>query len=159
MKNLSTWLLSMFMVMFAGFRVIVTITNQQGSPIADLVVENIAIEIALIFLTLLCLILVVKRKLIGAIIYVVSHGWYYGVGLFNVLYGALVNGEEIALSSSLEILVSAIGVLLPLIVLLDTLADKSRKLHPVDKKTDWFYKNEQFDRKFDERADRNEYKL
>ncbi len=159
MKNLSTWLLSMFMVMFAGFRVIVTITNQQGSPIAGLAVENIAIEIAIIFLTLLCLILVVKRKLIGAIIYVVSHGWYYGIGLFNTIYGVLVEGDTMALSSSLEILVSAIGVLLPLIVLLDTLADKSRKLYPVDKKTDWFYKNEQFDRKFDERADRNEYKF
>lgn len=159
MKNLSTWLLSMFMVMFAGFRVIVTITNQQGSPIADLVVENIGLEIALIFLTLLCLILVVKRKLIGAIIYAVSYGFYYGVGLFNTLYGVLVNGETIALGNSLEILVSVIGVILPLAVLMDTLADKTRKINPVDKKTDWFYKNEQFDRKFDERADRNEYKF
>ena len=159
MKNLSTWLLAMFMVMFAGFRVIVTITNQQGEPFAGLVVENIVLEIALIFLTLLCLILVVKRKLIGAIIYVVSYGWYYGVGLFSTIYGILVNGETIGINSSLEILVSALGVLLPLMVLIDTLADKTRKLYPVDKKTDWFYKNEQFDRKFDERADRNEYKF
>lgn len=159
MKNLSTWLLSMFMVMFAGFRVIVTITNQQGSPIAGLVVENIAIEIALIFLTLVCLLLIVKRKLIGALIYAISHVWYYGVGLFYNIYGVLVDGEGIALNNTLEILVSAIGVLLPLMVIIDTLADKNRKLNPVDKKTDWFYKNEQFDRKFDERADRNEYKL
>lgn len=159
MKNLSTWLLAMFMVMFSAFRVIVTITNQQGSPIAGLVVENIAIEIALIFLTLVCLILVVKRKLIGALIYAISYGWYYGVGLLNTIYGVLVNGEKIGINSSLGILVSVIGVLLPLMVLLDTLADKSRKAHPVDKKTDWFYKNEQFDRKFDERADRNEYKF
>ena len=159
MKNLSTWLLAMFMVMFAGFRVIVTLTNQRGSPIADLVVENIAIEIALIFLTLLCLLLVVKRKLLGALIYVISHGWYYGVGLFNTIYGVLVNGETINLNNSLGILVSALGVILPLMVLLDTLADKSRKINPTDKKTDWFYKNEQFDRKFDERADRNEYKF
>lgn len=159
MKNLSTWLLAMFMAMFAGFRVIVAITNQQGSPLAGLAVENITIEIALIFLTLLCLILVVKRKLIGAIIYVVSYGWYYGVGLFNTIYGVLLKGETMVLSNSLEILVSAIGVLLPLMVVIDTLADKNRKLSPVDKKTDWFYKNEQFDRKFDERADRNEYKF
>ena len=39
------------------------------------------------------------------------------------------------------------------------LLDKNRKAHPVDKKTDWFYKNEKFDRQFDERADRNEYKF
>ena len=159
MKNMSTWLLSFFMVMFAGFRVIVTITNQQGSPIEGIVVENIALEIALIFLTLLCLLLVIKRKLIGALIYAVSHLGYYGVGLFNVIYGVLISGEKINISNSIEILSSAIGVLLPLMVLLDTLVDKGRKINPVDKKTDWFYKNEQFDRKFDERADRNEYKF
>lgn len=159
MKNMSTWLLAIFMVMFSGFRVIVTITNQQGSPIGGLVVENIVLEVALIFLTLLCLVLVVKRKLIGAIIYAVSYCWYYGVGLFSTIYEILVNKKTIGVDGSLEILVSAIGVLLPLMVIMDTLADKSRKLNPVDKKTDWFYKNKQFDRKFDERADRNEYKF
>lgn len=159
MKNLSTWLLAMFMAMFTGFRVLVTITNQQGAPFGGLVIENITLEIALIFLTLLCLILVIKRKVLGAIIYVVSYGFYYGVGLFNTIYGILVEGETFNLSSSLELLVTAIGVLLPLMVLFDTLVDKTRKINPVDKKTDWFYKNEQFDRKFDERADRNEYKF
>ena len=159
MKNMSTWLLAMFMAMFAGFRVIVTITNQQGSPLAGLVVENIAVEIALIFLTLICLLLVVKRKMLGAIIYAASHGWYYGIGVLNTVYGILVNGETIGINNALEVLVSTIGVLLPLMVLLDTLADKTRKLNHVDKKTDWFYKNEQYDRKFDERADRNEYKF
>lgn len=159
MKNLSTWLLTMFMAIFGGFRVVVAITNQQGAPMWGLAVENVAIEIALIFVTLLCLILVFKRKLIGGIIYAVSYGWYYGVGLLSTIYGALVNGETIGLGNSMELLVSAIGVLLPLMVLMDTLADKGRKLNPVDKKTDWFYKNEQFDRKFDERADRNEYKF
>lgn len=159
MKNLSTWLLAFFMVMFAGFRVIVTITNQQGAPIAGLVIENIVLEIALIFLTLLCLLLVIKRKFLGAVIYLASYGFYYGTGVFSTIYGILVNGDTIAVSNSLEILVSAIGVILPLAVFMDTLADKSRKINPVDKKTDWFYKNEQFDRKFDERADRNEYKF
>lgn len=159
MKNVSTWLLAIFMGLFTAFRAILTITNQQGSPLAGLVIENIAMEIALIFLTLLCLILVVKRKLLGAIIYTVSYGFYYGIGVLNTIYGVLVDGEAMGLDSSLELLVSGIGVLLPLMVLFDMLADKSRKLHPVDKKTDWFYKNEQFDRKFDERADRNEYKF
>lgn len=159
MKNLSTWLLSFFMVMFAGFRVAVTLTNQQGAPIAGIVIENIGLEIVLIFLTLFCLLLVIKRKLLGAIIYLTAHGMYYGIRLFDTIYGMIVNGEKIALSSSVEILVSAIGVILALAVFMDTLADKTRKINPVDKKTDWFYNNEQFDRKFDERADRNEYKF
>ena len=159
MKNMSTWLLAAFMVMFAGFRVIVTITNQQGEPYAGLIVENIAIEIALIFLTLICLLFIVKRKMLGAIIYTISYGWYYGGDLLSTVYGILVEGKTIGGNNALPILVSAIGVILPLMVLMDTLVDKGRKINPVDKKTDWFYKNEQFDRKFDERADRNEYKF
>jgi len=159
MKNLSTWLLTIFMAMFAVFRIIVTITNQQGNPIAGLAVENLTIEIALIFLTLLCLILVVKRKLIGAIIYAVSYGWYYGAGLLNTIYKVLIANETLGFDSILSTLVSGIGVVLALFVLFDTLLDKTRKINPIDKKTDWFYKNEQFDRKFDERADRNEYKF
>ena len=159
MKNVSTWLLAIFMAIFSVFRIIVTITNQQGSPFAGIVIENITMEIALIFLTLLCLILVVKRKFLGAIIYAVSYLFYYGIGVLNTIYSVLMNGEALGLENSLELLVSGIGVLLPLMVLFDMLADKSRKLNPVDKKTDWFYKNEQFDRKFDERADRNEYKF
>ena len=159
MKNVSTWLLAMFMVMFSGFRIILTITNQQGNPLEGIVIENIGLEIALIFLTLFCLVLVVKRKLIGAIIYAVSYGWYFGFGLLSTIYAVLVEGKALAIGNSIELLISAIGLILPIMVLLDTLADKTRKLHPVDKKTDWFYKNEQFDRKFDERADRNEYKF
>ena len=41
---------------------------------------------------------------------------------------------------------------------LDKNPDKNRKAHPKDKKTDWFYKNEQYDRKLDERADKNNYR-
>ena len=43
-------------------------------------------------------------------------------------------------------------------VLLDLLLDKNRKENPKDKKTDWFYKNEEFDRKLDDRADKNNYR-
>ena len=53
---------------------------------------------------------------------------------------------------------SIIGIILPLIVLIDLLLDKNRKENPKDKKTDWFYQNEQFDRKLDDRADKNNYR-
>lgn len=158
MRNLSTWLLAMFMVMFTGFRVIVTITNQQGSPIGGIAIQNITIEIVLIFLTLLCLILIVKRKVLGAIIYVLAYGWYFGTDLYNIITSVLVDEAKLGMSGSLSLLSSGIGVLLPLMVLLDILADKGRKAHPVDKKTDWFYKNEQYDRKLDDRADKNNYR-
>ena len=49
-------------------------------------------------------------------------------------------------------------IIIPIAVLIDLLLDKGRMAHPVDKKTDWFYKNEQFDRKMDDRADKNNYR-
>ena len=58
----------------------------------------------------------------------------------------------------LNTFVSFIGVILPVAVLLDLLVDKGRKANPKDKKTDWFYTNEEFDRQMDERADKNNYK-
>ena len=38
------------------------------------------------------------------------------------------------------------------------LLDKNRVNNPKDKKTDWFYKGEQYDRQLDERADKNNYR-
>ena len=49
-------------------------------------------------------------------------------------------------------------MVLAIAVLLDLLVDKNRKLNPKDKKTDWFYKNEEYDRKLDDRADKNNYR-
>ena len=66
--------------------------------------------------------------------------------------------QEITMGTSLSMLVSLIGVALPLAVLIDLLLDKQRKANPKDKKTDWFYKNEKFDRELDERADKNNYR-
>ena len=70
----------------------------------------------------------------------------------------ITNNEVLTISQSTELMFSIIGIILPLAVLIDLLLDKNRKLNPKDKKTDWFYKNEEFDRKLDERADKNNYR-
>lgn len=46
-----------------------------------------------------------------------------------------------------------------MLTFLDILVNKNRNLGSGTKKADWFYKNEDYDRKFDERADRNQYRL
>ena len=38
------------------------------------------------------------------------------------------------------------------------MVNKIRKRDPKDKKTDWFFQNEQYDRKLDDRADKNQYR-
>ena len=45
---------------------------------------------------------------------------------------------------------------------MDMLVDKGRKANPVDKKTDWYFKNEKYDKELEERdkrEDKNEYKF
>ena len=156
MKNFSTWMLVMFMVMFWAFRVLVAVMPEFGTTLGSFVPLNGGLEIGLSFVVLVCMVLVVKRKLIGGLIYLGAYGMYFGVDLFNNI-GSIMNGT-LGASNALNTFVSFLGIALPIAVLLDLLIDKGRKVNPVDKKTDWFYKNEQFDRKYDERADKNNYR-
>ena len=42
---------------------------------------------------------------------------------------------------------------------MDIFLNKDRKGSTRDKKTDWFYTNKDYDRKLDDRADKNQYKF
>lgn len=159
MRNLSTYLLVIFMVMFWIFRIMVTFMYELGSDFAGIIPLNKTLEIVLLFVVLLCIILIAKRKMIGALIYLLSYGLYFGTDLTTKLTAIFEDmTQEITMGTSLSMFVSLIGVALPLAVLIDLLLDKQRKANPKDKKTDWFYKNEAFDRKLDDRADKNNYR-
>ena len=156
MKNLSSWLIVMFIIMYWLFRVIVAVTGSMG---LDFVVKpiDVNVEIILLFVVLACVPFIFKRKLIGAIVYLASYGWYFGRGLLeNVM--KMINNETLSMQVYTEMFFSLIAIALPIVALFDILFDKSRMKNPVDKKTDWFYKNEDYDRKLDERADKNQYK-
>ena len=157
MRNLSTWLLVMFMCMFWLFRIVVALTYELGIDLGGILPLNMNLEIALLFIALLCMVLVVKRKIVGALIYLLAYGMYFGVDLYNNVL-LILEGQELAIMTYLNTFISLIGMIIPIAVLFDLLADKNRKAHPVDKKTDWFYKNEAYDRKLDERADKNNYR-
>ena len=157
MKKFSTYLLVMFMIVFWIIRIIITLASQLGKDFMGMIPINETFEIAILFATLLCLILIVKRKLVGAILYLVMHAIYFGGDITNKL-SIMANNEVLSFSQSTEMIFSMLGIILPLAVLIDLLLDKNRKNNPKDKKTDWFYKNEQFDRKLDERADKNNYR-
>ena len=113
------------------------------------------LEIILSFVVLVCIVLIVRRKLIGALIYLLAYGMYFGVDVINNIQTVL-NGAS--METALNVFISIIGIILPIAVLADLLLDKGRKANPKDKKTDWFYNNEQFDRKLDERSDKNNYR-
>lgn len=156
MKNFSTWLLVMFIVMFWIYRMIVAVTAELGLDFGGVIPMDMKTEVLLLFVVLLCLLFIVKRKVIGAVIYAIAYDLYFGMFLFNNL-SEIVNGN-INLSNSMNAFVSLIGVILPLAVLIDLLLDKNRKANPVDKKTDWYYKDDKYDREMDERADKNNYR-
>lgn len=159
MKKFSTWLLVMFMVIFWILRIIVALSYEMKWDFGGLVPLNINMEIPLLFIALLCMILVVKRKIIGALIYLLSYGMYFGVDVVNNIQNILSAMEgTLDINAYMNLFMSFIGIILPISVMFDLLLDKNRKAHPKDKKTDWFYTNEKFDRKLDERADKNNYR-
>ena len=155
MKNFSSWLIAMFAFMFWGFRLVGTVLYSVGNEFM-FAPSNMTMEIALLFITFICICFMVKRKLLAAIIYLVAHFIYYGpvflehfIGLFNNTLPM-----ELYMSTLFELFALALAIA----AVFDVLLDKNRKAHPTDQKTDWFYKNKDYDRKLDERADKNNYR-
>lgn len=156
MKNLSSWLITFFMIIFWAFRVVVAIMGTMGTDSMIAPIDN-TIEVILLFVVLLLVPFIFKRKVIAAIIYLLAYGWYFGRGLMTNVF-AIINGETLSSATYLDMFIALIAIVLPIAALFDILFDKARTKNPVNKETDWFYKNEQYDRKLDERADKNNYR-
>lgn len=152
MKKFSTWMILLLGIIFWLLRIVAVYTATMGMDFMVKPLETNT-EIALLFITLLAFILIAKRKFLGAIVYVVEYWGYFGVDLYTKL-----TSGPLAMEDVISVFFSFIGILLPLLALLDLALDKNRKNHPKDKKTDWFYKNEKFDREMDERSDKNNYR-
>lgn len=147
-------LMSLFAVMFWIFRVAVAFTASMNIEFFATPL-NLNAEIVLCFITLVSIILIFKRNMIGALIYLLSYLGYFGVYIYNIL-----TNTQILVVDYLNIAVSVIGILLAFTIFVDIgFSKSSKKTTNKTKKTDWFYQNEEFDRKFDDRADRNQYKF
>ncbi len=154
MKTFSNYLTVMFMGMFWVFRVIVAYMagNEKSFAISPL---NLTVEIVLLFISLICIALVIKRKLIGGVIYLVANFGYYGVYLYNSVL-PIIKGNQLTVTNGLNTFISFVAVILSIVVVMDLLSDKTKK--PVDKETEWFYANKDLDRNLDDRADKNQYR-
>jgi len=141
-------------IVFWIVRIIATYTSAMA---IDFMITpiNLNTEIMLLFVALLCFVLIAKRKLLGVILYLVSYLGYFGVDLWNNL--VLTNGQ-ISTANYMNVFFSFIGIALPIFTMLDWLLDKNKQLHPTDKKTDWYYTNQKYDIKKDEREDKNNYR-
>ena len=161
MASFSTWLITIFMVMFWIFRAIVALCTQFSIDLLGIQAYDLNHEIIIAFVTVLCVILVVKRKLIGALLYLLLYGTYFGEHFFTNLVALFENKLPFTTSVTMNLFCDFIAIVLVFFVLFDMLIDKQRKANPVDKKTDWYFKNKKYDEELnarDKREDTNHYK-
>lgn len=162
MSNFSTWLIAIFMVMFWLFRAIVALCTQYSIDFLGLTAYNFNFEVIIAFATVICIVLVVKRKMAGSLIYLVMYGTYFGEHLIANLIPCLQGNITLTMDLSMNLISDVVAIVLALFSVVDMLVDKGRKVNPIDKKTDWYFKNEKYDeelKKRDEREDKNEYKF
>lgn len=155
MISLISYLLTFLDILFWVFRAIATLMFQLDRDFFTQPLE-VNLEIALLFVTLPCLIGIVKRNRAFAAIYFALYASYFGTALYNVYINCTETGFNIVNSS--DLLCTFFGVLLPLLTFLDVFFNKNRGLGHGAHREDGFYANEKYDRKFDERADRNQYR-
>ena len=161
MTNFSTMLLAIFMVMFWLFRAIVALCTQFSIDLLGIVAYNLNWEIIIAFATIICILLIIKRKLIGALAYLLIYGMYFGEHLFVNIVPILQKQTILTTDVVMNLFSDFVAILLAIFALFDMLVDKGRKANPVDKKTDWYFKNEKYDEELnarDSREDKNEYK-
>lgn len=155
MRTMSHYLIIMLSVMLFIFRLVVVFTTVLGIEFA---VQSINVNYEMIFLVimLISIILMTKSKLSGAIIFLISSIAYYGPTLLNQLI--YLSNNTISIEVAMQIVISLICVIIPIFAFFIIAFAKQQERKPVDKKTDFFYKNEAYDRKYDERADKNNYR-
>ena len=151
-----SYMLTIFGIVFWIFRAIVTALYTAGSsfPIQPL---NSGWEIFLVFASIPCIVLVLKRNIIGAALYVAVYVSYFGTALYNSLNHV---ADTLNVNGTIDMIMAIIGIVIPVLTFIDILFNKHRKAIIGGKNdTDWYYKNKDYDRQFDERADRNQYKI
>ena len=160
--NFSTILLSIFMVMFWLFRAIVALCSQYSVDLLGIQAYNLNLEIIIAFATIICIVLIIKRKMVGALAYLLIYGLYFGEHLFTSLIPLLQNQASLSVDFAMNLFCDFVAIILALFALFDMLLEKSKKANPIDKRTDWYFKNQKYEDELnarDQREDKNEYKF
>lgn len=157
MKSLFSYLITFCAVLYWIFRVVVSLMYAMGKDFICVPLDS-NLEILILFLTIPSIIFIIRRNLVASTLYFAMYAAYFGTILFNSLSGVISAEESMSFNDTTSILFTAMGVLIPFLVFLDIFIQRNR-FNPTDRNTDWFYNNEQFDRKMDDRADTNQYKI
>lgn len=144
-------------IIFWVFRIAVTL--MYSAEINFLVVPmNMTFEIVLLFLTFIWILLIARKKMVGAIFYLITQCAYFGVDAYKNLE-LIMNGTNVDTNVYLNLGISILAVIIPFLAIMCIGLDNGKGRKKQTKQTDWFYGNSDYDRKFDDRADRNQYKF
>ena len=155
--TLFSYLLTILGIFYWIFRAIITAMYTSG---VNFVVQplNVGFEIALVFATIPCMIFVLKRNVIGAACYMAIYVSYFGTAIYNSM-NSIADSNGLTVADSAELMLAIVGVVIPMLTFVDIWLNKHRKSVFAGKKsTDWYYNTDKYDRQYDERADRNQYK-
>ena len=155
MKNFSSWLIAIFAFMYWGLRLVGTVMSSLGNDFM-FVPSDLTMEVTILFVSFICICFIIKRRLWATLIYLAGQYIYFAPSFISNFMQ--ITEGTLDITMYMTVLFEFIGLIIPLAALFDVLLDKNRKAHPTDKKTDWFYKNKDFDRKLDDRADKNNYR-
>lgn len=155
MKNFSSWLIAIFAFMYWGLRLVGTVMSSLGNDFM-FVPSDLTMEVTILFVSFICICFIIKRRLWATLIYLAGQYIYFAPSFIS--HFMQITEGTLDITMYMTVLFEFIGLIIPLAALFDVLLDKNRKVHPTDKKTDWFYKNKDFDRKLDDRADKNNYR-
>jgi hypothetical protein len=153
-----SYLITFLGIIFWVFRAVITAMSTNG---VEFMIQplNVGIEIALLFITIICMIFVLKRNIIGAVVYMALYVSYFGTAIYNSLNG-IVDENHLSIIDTPNLVVSIIGIAISVLTFIDILFNKNRKAIIGGKSsTDWYYKNKDYDRQLDKRADTNQYKI
>lgn len=150
------YMITTFAAVFWLFRVIVTLMFSTEAGFA-IVPMNITFEIVLLFVTFVCIVLIAKRKMLGAVIYLIAQCAYFGVDAYKSIETIMNGIPETA--NYLTLFISIIAVVIPVLAIMDIGLSTGKKGSGKNRQTDWFYGTTDYERNFDDRADKNQYKF
>ena len=117
MIGMFSYLISFLGILFWGFRLVVVFCASMKIDFAIQPI-NLNLEILVLFISIPCFALILKRNIIGAFVYFITFTFYFG----NDLYNGLTGGA----GSVQSMLIDALGIILPLLSLIDIGINRDR---------------------------------
>lgn len=140
--------LNMMAVMYWLFRVIVMFFYSIDKPFMIQPIDPL-FEVITLFVTLICVYMLFRRKQFFGVIYFSTYLAYLGTGILKYMQT----------NSLIDIFTCGVGILIAFLNFIDILLNQNRTGGTRNDKVDWFYATDDYTRQMDDRADKNQYKI